>query len=224
MEPFRRDPASDLAENISAATIAKTSVDSVIDSLRSAMNPVHTIVELLSLLDIDRETDVVVAAQELFSNLLAQRLTALRRQLDTVLPINKPPDEIPAHIISLSIHSQPWRISTLHGLASVCSRWWRIIITTPSLWASARLSEKPELAVKMSKELPLTIHVEEAHPSELERFIAITRPHAHRWQSVFVEAHFTDHLLHHIAFQLPRLKELRFEYTANRGGRGRESL
>ncbi|KAG8891320.1 hypothetical protein FRC01_014765 [Tulasnella sp. 417] len=177
--------------------------------------------ETTSLLDVDRETDVVTAAQELFSSILAPRLLELRRQHNTLLPINSLPAETLAYIISISVHSQLWSVSTISCLASVCTRWWQIILTTPSLWATARLFEKPELAIRMSKEAPLTIFVPHGHHlgEEMKEFIDITGPYIHRWQSVSIQTPFIDYVFAYLTYPLPGLKELHIGYVGSLGER-----
>ncbi|KAG8952488.1 hypothetical protein FRC04_004548 [Tulasnella sp. 424] len=224
MEAFVTDISNGLAEDIGVSTIAESAVDAVIDALRSDMNSTGESAKSSTLLDVDREMDVLVVARELFSSILARRIAALRRQHNAMLPINKLPAELLASIISISVHSQTWSIAALWNLASICSRWWHIIITTPSLWTTARMFKQPQLALRKSKGLPITVRVQYWNHSEgeMKQFMEIVGPQSHRWQFVFIQTTFTDLLSSHLGRPLHQLEGLSLGYHGGWGGSSRQ--
>ncbi|KAG8952487.1 hypothetical protein FRC04_004547 [Tulasnella sp. 424] len=220
METFATDISNGLAEDIGVSTIAESAVDAVLDALRSDMDSTGENAKPSTLLDVDREMDVVAVARELFSSILARRIAALRRQHNAMLPINKLPAELLASIISISVHSQTWSITALWNLASICSRWWHIIITTPSLWTTARMFKQPQLTLRKSKGLPTTVRVQDWHHSEgeMKQFMEIVGPQSHRWQFVFIQTPFTDLLSSHLGRPLRQLEGLSLGYHGGWGG------
>ncbi|KAG8951454.1 hypothetical protein FRC00_007245 [Tulasnella sp. 408] len=217
METFVADISSGLAEDTDACTIADSAVDAVIGAVRSDMNLSRPTAEPLALVDVDREMDVLAVTQEIFLNNMARRMATLRRQHNAMLPINKLPAELLAHIISMIVHSQTWSVAALSSLASICSRWWRIIITTPSLWTTARMFKRPDLALKKSKQLPVTVRVQDWNHSdgEMKQFMDVVGPQSHRWEYVFIQTPFTDYVFPHLARALPCLEGLSLGFRGN---------
>ncbi|KIO22047.1 hypothetical protein M407DRAFT_28394 [Tulasnella calospora MUT 4182] len=210
MDTFATDISSGLVEDITASNIAESAVDAVIGVVRSDLNSTRPTAGLLTLVDVDREMDSLAVTQGIFSDILARRMAILRRQHNAMLPINKLPAELLAHIISMIVHSQTWSVGALASLAGICSRWWRIVITTPSLWTTARMFKRPELIIKKSKELPITVRVQDWTHSdgEMKQFMDVVGPHSHRWEYVFIQTPFTDHVFPHLTRPLPCLEGL----------------
>ncbi|KAG8975970.1 hypothetical protein FRB90_009374, partial [Tulasnella sp. 427] len=202
--------ADDSTGNACSFTVAESAVDAVINTLRSETDSTNPHADTDPLLQADSGMAIIASAQKLFSSILAHRMASLGRQHNSLLPINKLPTELVAQILSLAIFSHTWRISTLSTLASVCVRWWRIIINTPSFWAVARMGEKPDLAAKKSKDRSLVVEiVDGSHRHwEMKQFADVVGPQAHRWRFVYLRSPYVRDLFGYLGGPLPRLEEL----------------
>ncbi|KAG8980911.1 hypothetical protein FRB90_007404, partial [Tulasnella sp. 427] len=207
-------------DDINASAIAEASVVQVLDGLRMEMYRTRSFSHRATSLNIDREMDVVAVAQGIFASILKHRMADLRRYHNAMIPINKLPTELLVLIFSMTVNSQTWSPQELQRLASVSARWWRIIVATPSLWATARMFKRPDLALRKSQGLPLAIRVQDGRHSagDMRRFAAIVGPHSPRWQYVFVQTAHLDSLTTHLRRSLPQLEGLSLGYNGDAEG------
>lgn len=108
----------------------------------------------------------------------------------------------------------------LSSLASVCSRWWRIIVSTPSLWTIAKMADRPDLVVKKSKTLLFKVHQGNWYHSEgaMRHFADVVGPHARRWQSLFLQTRSINHILPYLDGSLPWVETLILGFHGGREG------
>ena len=101
-------------------------------------------------------------------------------------PIDRLPNELLVRILKLSIHE-----SCLE-LAGVSRRWRDVVLHSPSLWTTIRVTKSMSLLklkthVSKSSELPLDIEIQLWTEPLLNTVLDVLIPCAHRWRSLVIQ-------------------------------------
>jgi len=120
---------------------------------------------------------------------IGEHLAATARQYNVLLPVYRLSNEILVKILLMSARDAPEDdyFRQLHILACVSSRWAKIIIHTPSLWAFIHSSHSEHVyltALAKSKNYPLEIVCRDGGSWE---YMDAVLEEAHRWRCVTIE-------------------------------------
>lgn len=146
---------------------------------------------------------------------LDEKLTELSRKHNTLIHINKLPEELSATIL---LHAAPRGeadIGGLQKLASVQTLWWHIIMDHAVFWTDLHADsaiDLVELNLRRSRDAPLTIDCSTSQMDDeaVEEFMEILEPHRHRWKSFTYTGHHLHLVDSYFEGALPNLEHLHF--------------
>ncbi|KAG8992864.1 Guanosine-diphosphatase [Tulasnella sp. 427] len=141
-----------------------------------------------SLAEIQQQIDVLESILLAAGDSTLLQSVTLKRELNSLIPINRLPIELLTSILILDIQQSSKR-HVHHGhrmqcLALVSFRWWRIIVSNPALWTDISAGRDDiDLWLRKSQSALLTIKYNGNYVRNL-RFLEVAATVAHRWKII----------------------------------------
>ncbi|KAG8907840.1 hypothetical protein FRB99_002013 [Tulasnella sp. 403] len=155
---------------------AQNALETLVDTLKG--DPSKDTISLLT-----EGMDTLDIAVEFLRRCVEIRKCALRKRYNAKLPIHGLPEELFCDILThvVDAYSDPI-VPLLQRLASVSTRWWSTVVSTPRLWTLVHQSDNVALVLRKSARYPLRV-VHSADSGTLD-FLAVVGQLAERWRSL----------------------------------------
>lgn len=111
----------------------------------------------LSTSRLDSDLQILQSISDAFQHGITQRMERLRQARNSIQPVHLLPLELLTHILLQSLEGTLWEVSQLQLLASVCTLWWKVIISTPQFWSKVTTARDVSLKLTKSAGHPLII-------------------------------------------------------------------
>ncbi|KAG8895463.1 hypothetical protein FRB99_000572 [Tulasnella sp. 403] len=183
--------------------------------------------------ELDTRINIFADRFQRFQSAAAFRLSQLRRQRNTLAPINRLHVEILNQIFfeAVTLDTKPWfeddtYYVRLFRLSGVCSFWSSVIAEQAALWTRIDPESHPSLvsmALERSKEMPLKVggrldrsdELEDGTRTRTEHFLARWTSSVKRWsEAIQIDVEDSDHLLPLTLVTAPQLR--RFDLYCRR--------